>query len=211
MTISNVNIVLTDQKNPMKKVAKSPDRFGFQKDVYIKQALENGKDLNDPHVQAMIKMHEDAIERDEKNVTDTEWQKNNMEFDMRSSEWMVAKVRESCVYAQHLYAAMCNNDFQRLEVFPILKDQRWSASWRYAGGIVAHMRGEGDYINWYCSGIRNRDPLEDGEWERMTLEQQTSYKEGLAFVGEGMITDEILADLKKLGWIFREGEYDQIR
>jgi hypothetical protein len=53
--------------------------------------------------------------------------------------------------------------------------------------------------------------LEDGEWERMTLEQQTSYKESLAFVGEGMITDEIMADLKKIGWIFREGDFNDMR
>jgi hypothetical protein len=105
----------------MKKVAKSPDRFGFQKDTYIKLALENGKDLNDPHIQAMIKMHEDAIERDEKNVTDTEWQKNNMEFDMRSSEWMVAKVRESCVYAQHLYAACVITTSSDLKCFQFSK------------------------------------------------------------------------------------------
>ena len=129
---------------------------------------------------------------------------------MRGADWMVAKVRESRVYAQHLYAAICNNDFQKLEVWPILKDQRWSASWRSAGGIVADMRGEGDYIDWYCSGIRNDLPLEDGEWDGWTLEQQTYYKEGLAFVGEGMITDEITEDLKKLRWIFREGDYDQM-
>jgi len=195
----------------MKKVAKSPDRYGFQKDAYIERVLEKGKSLDDSAVQELIKMHEDAILRDEENVNDPKWQKNNMEFDMRSSEWMVAKVRESRVYAQHLYAAMCNNDFQQLEVFPILKDQRWSASWRYAGGIVAHMRGEGDYIEWYCSGIKNHNPITQEEFNDLTQEQQTFHKESEAFVSEGMITEEIMEDLKKLGWTFREGDYDQMR
>jgi hypothetical protein len=191
------------------KISSSPERHTFQRDNYIKRCLEEGKSLDDPNVKSMIEMYNSWALQDEENLTDTKWQKNNMEFDMRSADWMVAKVRESRVYAQHLYAAMCNNDFQQLEVWPILKDDRWSASWRHAGGIIADMRGEGDYIDWYCSGIRNNEPLEPGEWESWTLEQQTYYKEGQAFVGEGMITDEIKEDLKKLRWIFRDGDYDQ--
>jgi len=191
----------------MTKIAKSPERHTFQRDSYIRRILEEGKSLDDPNVKAMIEMYNSWALRDEERLTDTDWQKNNMEFDMRSANWMVDKVRESRVYAQHLYAAMCNNDFQQLEVFPILKDQRWSCSWRSAGGIVADMRGEGDYIDWYCSGIRNDLPLEDGEWESWTLEQQTFYKEGQAFVGESMITDEIMLDLKKLGWTYRDGDH----
>ena len=205
------NIVLIDHYFQMTiNPSKSPDRHTFQRDNYIKRCLEEGKSLDDPNVKAMIDMYNSWALQDEEALTDTKWQENNMEFDMRSSDWMVSKVRESRVYAQHLYASMCNNDFQKWEVWPILKDQRWSASWRHAGGIVADMRGEGDYIDWYGSGIRNSDPLENGEWERMTFEQQTYHKESLAYVGEGMITDEIKADLKKLGWIFREGDYDQM-
>jgi len=207
-----VNFVPVDRQHQMtSQISSSPERHTFQRDNYIKRCLEDGKSLDDPNVRAIIDMYNSWALRDEENLTDTKWQENNMEFDMRSSDWMVAKVRENRVYAQNLYAAMCNNEFQRLEVWPILKDQRWSASWRYAGGIVADMRGEGDYIDWYCSGIRNLDPLEPGEWEGWTQEQQTHYKEGLAFVGEGMITDEIKADLEKLGWIFREGDHDQMR
>lgn len=185
-----------------KKVAKSPDRHTFQRDNYIKRVLEKGDSLDDPNVKSMIEMYNSWILQDEEQLTDTKWQKNNMEFDMRSADWMVAKVRESRVYAQNLYAAMCNNDFQQLEVWPILKDDRWSASWRHAGGIVADMRGEGDYIDWYCSGIRNSDDeLTPEEFANLTDKQQEYYKEGQGFVHEMLVTDEIRQDLKKLGWI----------
>ena len=60
--------------------------------------------------------------------------------------------------------------------------------------------GEGDYIDWYCSGIRGE--LADDERAQMTAESiarcewmQTN------FVGEGHVTDEIREDLLKLGWI----------
>jgi hypothetical protein len=78
---------------------------------------------------------------------------------------------------------MCNNDFQKLAVIPILQDQRWSCSWRSAGGIIADMREEGDYIDWYCSGIMNDEYEPEG------------------YVPESVVTDEIREDLKRLGWI----------
>jgi len=187
-----------------KKVASSPDRHTFQRDNYIKRVVEEGKSLDDPNTKSMIEMYNSWILQDEEQLTDTDWQKNNMEFDMRSADWMVAKVRESRVYAQNLYAAMCNNDFQQLEVWPILKDDRWSASWRRAGGIVADMRGEGDYIDWYCSGIRN-DDLTPEEFANLTDQQQEYHKEGQGFVHEMLVTDEIRQDLKKLGWIVLPG------
>jgi hypothetical protein len=113
--------------------------------------------------------------------SDLEWQKNNMEYDLRTTDWILEKVRNSEQYAQNLYAAMCNNRFQQNDVMPILKDQYWSCSWRYAGGIIADMRQEGDYIDYYCSGIRD------------------SYEGG--YVSETVITDEIREDLFKLGWL----------
>jgi hypothetical protein len=97
---------------------------------------------------------------------------------------MVDKVRASDTYAQNLYAAMCNNEFQRNDVMPILTDKRWSCSWRYAGGILADMTGMGDYMDYYCSGIGPDDT--------------ETYKD---FVSESFVTDEIKQDLFDLGWV----------
>jgi hypothetical protein len=91
---------------------------------------------------------------------------------------------------------MCNNDFQRNDVWPLLKNQTWSASWRYAGGIIADMRGEGDYMDWYCSGIQG------GATDDMSAEDRAKYnwyQEN--FVGESVVTEEVREDLFKLGWI----------
>ena len=115
-----------------------------------------------------------------------EFKVNNMEYDMSQSDWFLAKVRDSENYAQNLYAALCNNTFQKQDVWLVLKDAHWSCSWRYAGGLVADFRDCGeDYMNWYCSGIGSKEDTE--------------------FVGEGNVTDEIAADLALLGW--RVSEY----
>ena len=182
-------------------ISASPDRHTFQKQKYIEGCLEAGQSLDDPAVRAMLEYFDDTKEQADQRSLDPAWQKHNLEFDLRTTDWILAKVRESRVYAQNLYAALCNNDFQKQDVWTILKDQTWGASWRSAGGIVANMRGEGDYIDWYCSGIRDQmATLEQAEWNMLTLEQQTFYKEGIAYVGESVVTDEIREDLARLGW-----------
>jgi hypothetical protein len=172
-------------------ISTSPDRHTFQLERYLKRKSEEGKTPeNNEDVQAMADLYESEIERDRKNLVDPKWQKNNLEYDLRSTEWICQKVRESKTYSQNLYAAMCNNEFQKLDVIEVLKENTWSCSWRYAGGIVAHMRGEGDYIDWYCSGIRN-----DGYQDDLDV----PYPKGN--VGEGQVTDEIRKDLQQLGWV----------
>ena len=105
------------------------------------------------------------------------------------------KERES--YAQNIYAALCNQSWQRNDVWPLLKDETYSCSWRYAGGIVADMREEGDYIDWYCSGIGG--PTGGGSEYDPELEKAMLATKD--FVPEGTVTDEIREDFFKLGWI----------
>lgn len=108
----------------------------------------------------------------------------DLELELMSTDWILEKVKDDA-YAQNLYAALCNNQFVKNQVFPILKEDYWHCSWRYAGGIIADMRSEGDYLNWYCSGIGDNNKT---------------------FVGEGYVTDEIRNDLLKLGWLVIEND-----
>jgi len=184
----------------MSKISKSPERNTFQKENYIKRVTEAGKSSDDEDVSAMLDYYAnwDIVQAEREASED--WRENNMEYDLRSTDWILEKVRESHVYAQNLYASMCNNDFQKNEFMPRLAGKTWSCSWRHAGGIVADMRQEGDYIDWYCSGIRNRDYLDPVDFDSLTEEQQKLHKEYEAYVGESVVTDEIKSDLKRLGW-----------
>ena len=107
---------------------------------------------------------------------------HDLSEDMKNSTMILEKVKEDR-YAQNLYAAMCNMQWQKVEVLPVLKEETWSCTWRSSGGIVAELRGEGDYLNWYCSGI---------------MDPEEHVKTG--FVSEGVVTDEIKTDLATLGW-----------
>jgi hypothetical protein len=178
---------------------KSPKRGSFRTGNLIRRVEQ---DMIDPdHVQEMIDLYKSWEQRRLELEETSEWKENNMEYDLRSTSWICDKVKSDDVYAQNLYAAMCNNEFQRNDMMPILKDQKWSCSWRSAGGIVADMQEQGDYIDWYCSGIRDTAPIEQSEWDNLTLEQQQRYKETEAYVSESVVTDEIRSDLKKLGWL----------
>jgi hypothetical protein len=168
-----------------KQISSSPQRYTFQAESYIKRCEEQDVEPSEDY----LNIYKSAKQRDIDNMNDPEWQKENLEYDLRTTEWILDKVRASESYAQNLYAALCNRDFMKLDVIPILKDQLWHCSWRYAGGIVADMKGEGDYIDYYCSGIGSH---ESG--------YGLSGKRGNGYVSEGTVTQEIEADLLKLDW-----------
>jgi len=104
------------------------------------------------------------------------------EPDLEKDLWQNTTIKEKCkysqIYSQNLYAALCNNRF-------FYGDKEWTCSWRYAGGLVSEINGSDDYMDYYCSGISNRE----------------------GFVGEGFVTDEIKLDLMKMGWIIKS--YDK--
>jgi hypothetical protein len=143
-------------------------------------------------------MYESFSTEKNKREQQLEWKENNLEYDLRSTDWILEKVRTNTVYAQNLYAALCNNDFQRLDTWPILTGETWHCSWRYAGGIIADMREKGDYIDWYCSGIQNY--VTDQAYMDMTQEEKAHYETVRGYVSESVVTEEIEQDLKILSW-----------
>jgi len=174
----------------MKKISKSPERHTFQKEGYVKRQEEAGEPVNEDY----LAMFQKILEDDQRKFDDPESRKNNMEYDLLTTDWILEKVRASDAYAQNLYAAMCNMQWRKREMWPELKEQNWSCSWRYAGGIIADMRQEGDYIDWYCSGMGGLTQEYDGEETNEQWQARTGY------VPESVVTEEIERDLNQLGW-----------
>lgn len=170
---------------------RSPERNTFLLKSYLERCEADGKEPREDY----IELYKGADRRDMEKEENAQWKLNNLEYDLRSTKWICdkAKARES--YAQNIYAALCNQSWQRNDIWPLLKDETYSCSWRYAGGIVADMIESGDYIDWYCSGIRG-DLTEDQI--ASALEQGMDI---VRYVGEGHVTDEIREDFFKLGWL----------
>ena len=167
---------------------KSPTRGTFHSQCRIEDVIADGGNPDeDEDVQQALDLERMINEHQAQREADEKWKENNLEYDLRSTKWVCDKAKASEAYAQNIYAALCNQDWQKNEVWPLLKGETYSCSWRYAGGIVADMREQGDYIDWYCSGIRG--------------EQGIDYEPPLTFVSEGTVTEEIREDFFKLGWI----------
>lgn len=140
--------------------------------------------VSDETLDAFDQLLLSSIERKKLYENSKEFTEDNLEYDLRSTDWIVDKAKSSEIYRQNLYAALCNNKFQKQDVWPIIQNKTWTCSWRYAGGIVADMIEQGDYLDYYCTGIRPDE----------TADKFTGY------VGEGYVTDEVKEDLKRLGW-----------
>jgi hypothetical protein len=113
-------------------------------------------------------------------------EKRDLEKDIKDS-FMAEKGRDNDLYCQHLYAALCNNDFVPLETMAVLSEEYWSCSWRYAGGIASDIKAGtidgGHYMEYYCSGLTS-----------------DKYDSPKCYAGEGEVREEIREDLSKIGW-----------
>lgn len=185
-----------------KPISTSPERMTFQKNKYVERCAQDNKEPSPDY----LDIFEKEIHKHKNKFVNPESRVNNLEYDLLTTVWILEKVRQNKHYAQNLYAAMCNNGFIKLDVLPILKQEEWSCSWRYAGGIIADMRQEGDYIDWYCSGIRDRDQPSEEEWNSWSTQQQNDWQKDYSkYVPEGLISDEIRQDLQQLGWAVAAG------
>lgn len=122
----------------MKKYSTSPERGSFYRKHWLEQ-LEQMKTPQDVYEGMMKILDEDDKREEDEDKT------FNLGYDLRSNERMLSKARNSEVYCEQLYAALCNNQF-------FYGDKEWTCTWRFAGGIISDMIQKGDYIDWYCSG-----------------------------------------------------------
>lgn len=115
----------------------------------------------------------------------------NLTQEIRSSKWLSQKIKANDSYAQNLYAALCDNIFQKNEFLTILKGVTWSCTWDHAGLTLSNIRGEpAEYF--YYSGLFNTESsYEDDDFKRHELN----------YVSEGEVTHEVRQDLRQLGWI----------
>ena len=99
--------------------------------------------------------------------------RKDLEQDLIDCQFIKDKIRSEYGYATRLYDALCNTNWYHDSQLHGNgnEDDAWHCSWRYAGDLVATLRGSGeDYLDYYSSG------------------------------NEGLIADDISNDLNKIGW-----------
>ena len=160
----------------MTRYRSSKDNFSFSKIAYETRLKQNASDTD---ASEMVEWYNQQLKDDQQKQFMEEFKKT-FEYSLRTSDIMCEKVLNDC-YAQNLYAAICNNDFVKDGITNYY-------SWRAAGRIIANMREQGDYIDWYCSGITPED----------TPAEQAARFEN--YVNEGTVTPEVQTDIERLGW-----------
>lgn len=121
------------------KYRTSPDRYSFIQNC-DKKNLESGNMSREVY-DTYQKFWETGKMKDSIPTNDLP----DLEYELRTSDYIHGKCVASEQYCMDLYAALCNNDF-------IKDNKECSYTWRISGGIIANILEKGDYINFYCGG-----------------------------------------------------------
>ena len=71
----------------------SDERGTFQRDHYLEKALAEGKLETDPDVVAMLAVYDLQAEYDSTRWIDPARREHDLEFDLRSTQWILEKAR----------------------------------------------------------------------------------------------------------------------
>lgn len=90
----------------------------------------------------------------------------NLEAEMSKDADVISHLEDRDIAVEY-YSALCNMRWRKIntlneaeKIIDRLKGEEsdiWSCSWRYAGGVIAHIRNANyntkeDYMDFYCSG-----------------------------------------------------------
>ena len=145
------------------KYRTSPDRYSFHLQC-DKKNLETGN-MDQESYDLHKRYWEKAKELDTIPTTDLP----DLEYELRTSDYIHNKCISSENYCKDLYAALCNNEF-------IKGSKTCSYTWRTIGGIISHILEKGDYIDWYLSGNEGfitdevKQDLENMGWYAYAIE-----------------------------------------
>lgn len=138
----------------------------FFSDIERKVSIRNSHEFVEDIRLDMIAEKEKQIDLHEVDDDHVNLNCPNLFRDVIDSQTIKNKMRASKDYCKRFYAAMCNTDLYKAG-----SAGEYGFSWRSAGGLVADILGEGDYLDWYCSG------------------------------NEGYVDNEISDDLNAIGWV----------
>mgnify|MGYP006267518183 CR=1 FL=1 len=148
------------------KYRTSPERYSFLEQC-DKRSLEEGR-MNQETYDTMRKYWQNGKDKDAIPTNDLP----DLEYELRTSDYIYDKCVKSNDYCFDLYSALCNNKFTK-------DNKTCSYTWRTVGGIIANVLEKGDYIDWYCSGNEGyvtdeiRDDITKLGWEIKSYEGDT--------------------------------------
>ena len=112
-----------------------------------------------------------------------------------ADQCILSKIRNYEKYAQNMYAALCNNIFQQINIIEMLKGTTWDIGSCIGAAQLIKRLSDGKYREMYCSGFG----MPSNELGDMHHEERLAHFD-LGYVCEGTITPEITEDLFRIGW-----------